>query len=84
MNHTLSEIAARCDAADMVLVGIGEEFQYDWDILLRNERYQEIEKEIDQKEKNERKTFWIIKAKPNNDKLPIIKICDRLGQMSVS
>ena len=60
MKHTLSDIAAKCDEADMVLVGIGEEFQYDWDILLRNERYQEIEKEIEQKEKKEREEKnWI-------------------------
>ena len=61
MKHTLSDIAAKCDEADMVLVGIGEEFQYDWDILLRNERYQEIEKEIEQKEKKEREEYrWIV------------------------
>lgn len=57
MKHTLSDIAAKCDEADMVLVGIGEEFQYDWDILLRNERYQEIEKEIEQKEKKREKNI---------------------------
>lgn len=61
MKHTLLEIAAKCDDADMVLVGIGEGFQYDWDILLQNERYQEIEKEIEQKEKNEREEYrWIV------------------------
>ena len=32
--------------ADMVLVGIGEAFAYDWDVLSENARYQEIEREI--------------------------------------
>ena len=47
MEYSISEIAQKCNDADMILVGIGKEFQYDWDILLRNERYQEIEKEIE-------------------------------------
>lgn len=56
MDHIMSELCARCDDADMVLVGIGEEFQYDWDALIQNERYQEIEEEI-----NEREEYrWII------------------------
>lgn len=46
MEHILSELFVRCKEADMILVGIGEDFQYDWDILLQNERYQEIEREI--------------------------------------
>lgn len=32
--------------ADMVLVGIGEAFAYDWDNLSENARYQEIERDI--------------------------------------
>ena len=52
MEYSISEIAQKCNDADMILVGIGKEFQYDWDILLRNERYQEIEKEIEEKENN--------------------------------
>lgn len=50
MEHILSELFVKCKEADMILVGIGEEFQYDWDILLQNERYREIEKEIDDRE----------------------------------
>ena len=46
MEHILSELFVRCKESDMILVGIGEEFQYDWDILLQNRRYQEIEREI--------------------------------------
>ncbi|MCM1174699.1 MAG: hypothetical protein NC341_06565 [Blautia sp.] len=61
MEHTLLEIAGKCDEADMILIGIGEEFQYDWDILLQNERYQEIEKEIERKEKKEKKEYrWVV------------------------
>ncbi len=40
----------------MVLIGIGEAFQYNWEILLNNERYQEIEKEIEGKEEYR----WIV------------------------
>ena len=61
MKSTLSEIAVKCNDADMVLIGIGEEFQYDWSILLKKERYLEIEKEIEQKEKDEDKVYrWIV------------------------
>lgn len=61
MEHILSEIAVRCNDADMILVGIGEEFQYDWDILLRNERYQEIEKEIEKRETDGTMRYrWIV------------------------
>lgn len=61
MGHALAEIALRCNDADMILVGIGEEFQYDWDILLQNERYREIEKEIEQKEIDEKVQYrWIV------------------------
>lgn len=48
MEHTFAEIYEKCKDADMVLIGIGEEFQYNWDILLQNPRYQEIEKEIEE------------------------------------
>lgn len=61
MGYILSEIADKCNDADMILVGIGEEFQYDWDILLRNERYQEIEKEIEEKEIVGKQEYrWIV------------------------
>lgn len=61
MKQILSEIAAKCNDADMVLIGIGEEFQYDWNNLLQKERYQEIEKEVERKEKNGEKEYhWIV------------------------
>ena len=56
MEHILSELFVRCKEADMILVGIGEEFQYDWDILLQNKRYQEIECEIGDSEEYR----WIV------------------------
>lgn len=61
MECSLSKIAGKCDDADMILIGIGEEFQYDWDFLLQNERYQEIEKEIEEKELPGQKEYrWIV------------------------
>lgn len=56
MDCTISEIAEKSKNAELVLVGIGEEFQYDWNILLQNERYQQIEKEIEGREEYR----WII------------------------
>ena len=56
MEHILSELLVRCKEADMILVGIGEDFQYDWDILLQNKRYQEIEREIGDSEEYR----WIV------------------------
>ncbi|MCM1263866.1 MAG: hypothetical protein NC313_14235 [Butyrivibrio sp.] len=50
MDSTFSEILKQVEEAELVLVGIGEEFQYNWDILLQNSRYMEIEKEIEDKE----------------------------------
>ena len=61
MECSLSKIVDKCDDADMILIGIGEEFQYDWDFLLQNERYQEIEKEIEEKELPGQKEYrWIV------------------------
>lgn len=42
--------------ADKVLVGIGEEFQYDWNPLLEDRRYQEIEAEIAGREEY----IWVV------------------------
>ena len=50
MNCAVSEIVEKVENAELILVGIGEEFQYDWNILLQDERYKEIEKEIDERE----------------------------------
>lgn len=56
MDCAISEIMEKSKDAELVLVGIGEEFQYDWNILLQNQRYKEIEKEIDGREEY----GWII------------------------
>lgn len=42
--------------AEMVLVGIGEAMQYDWNALTEDDRYLEIEKEIG----NDKERVWII------------------------
>lgn len=43
---TLQELKKRIVDAEFVLVGFGEAFQYDWNVLLRDDRYREIEREI--------------------------------------
>lgn len=50
MECTFSDMCSKINDADMILIGIGDEFQYDWDILLQNERYLEIEREIEKSE----------------------------------
>lgn len=56
MEKVYTELEERCREADLILVGIGEEFQFDWDILQQDERYQEIEKEIAGREES----TWIV------------------------
>lgn len=56
MEQVFSELVKRCGDADLILVGIGEKFQFDWDILQQDKRYQEIEKEIDAREEY----MWIV------------------------
>ena len=46
----LQQLHAKINAAEKILVGLGEEFQYDWSALLEDSRYQEIEKEISDRE----------------------------------
>lgn len=41
------ELRKKIQEAELVLVGIGEECQYDWSALLQDGRYQEIEKETE-------------------------------------
>lgn len=45
-NDKLQELYARIRDAELVLVGLGEEFQYDWNALSDDIRYREIEAEI--------------------------------------
>lgn len=40
------ELYERIQDAEMVLIGLGEDFQYDWSALTEDKRYQEIEAEI--------------------------------------
>ncbi len=46
MEDRRQEIKRKIDDADMVLIGLGEAFQYDWKVLSEDKRYQEIEREI--------------------------------------
>lgn len=52
----LREICEQVRESELVLVGLGEEFQYDWHILIEDERYHEIEEEIGDNEEY----VWII------------------------
>ena len=45
-NDRLQELYARIQEAELVLVGLGEDFQYDWSALSEDIRYREIEAEI--------------------------------------
>ena len=56
MEEIFSDMITKCNEADMILIGIGEEFQYDWDVLLNNPRYQEIDGEIE----NRNEYRWIV------------------------
>ena len=56
MNTQLQEVREKIQDAELVLVGIGEGFQYGWGALLQDERYQEIEKEIGREERY----VWIV------------------------
>lgn len=44
------ELRDKIESSDKVLLGIGEEFQYDWSGLTLDRRYREIEAEIDDRE----------------------------------
>ena len=52
----LQELRACVQDAEMVLVGLGEDFQYDWNTLTEDERYREIEAEIG----GNKERIWII------------------------
>lgn len=56
MDSRMSELIERVQDAELVLVGLGEAFQYDWNLLVQDARYQEIECEIGGNEKY----IWII------------------------
>lgn len=46
----LEELRGQIERADKILVGIGEEFQYDWDGLVSDQRYRDIEAETNSRE----------------------------------
>lgn len=56
MDVGLQELRERVQDADLVLVGLGEGFQYDWDALQQDDRYREIEREIG----DEERYVWIV------------------------
>lgn len=56
MDVKVQELIERIEDAELVLAGIGEEFQYDWNALLKDTRYQEIECEIGDDERY----IWIV------------------------
>lgn len=70
MENCFAEIEEQCREADLILVGIGDEFQFDWNLLQNDERYQEIEKEIAGREEY----MWIV---PFLQKIWINKQADR-------
>ena len=49
-DNGLKELYRHIERSDKVLLGIGEDFQYDWGALTHDQRYQEIEAEIDARE----------------------------------
>ncbi len=56
MDARLQELRERIRDAEMVLVGLGEEFQYDWNALLQDARYREIECETG----DDKRYVWIV------------------------
>lgn len=52
----IQEIREKIQEAELVLVGLGEEFQYSWDALSQDERYREIEREMG----DEKSYIWIV------------------------
>lgn len=56
MNRQMQEISEKVNDAELVLVGLGEEFQYNWDALSQDGRYQEIDREIG----DEKSYLWIV------------------------
>lgn len=65
----LRELKEKIEDAELVLVGLGESFQYDWNVLLEDDRYREIEQEIGQNEEH----IWIV---PFLQKMILQKGCE--------
>lgn len=56
MDTQLQNIKDKIADAELVLVGVGEGFQYGWGALLQDDRYREIEREIGEEERY----VWIV------------------------
>ena len=56
MDTLLQEVREKIEGAELVLVGLGEGFQYGWGALLQDERFQEIEREMGGSERY----VWIV------------------------
>lgn len=55
-NSEQKELEQRIRDAELILIGLGEDLQYDWSALTEDHRYQEIEEEIGGREEY----IWII------------------------
>ena len=55
MDSKLQEIREKIQSAELVLVGLGEGFQYGWGALAQDERYREKERQIGDEDRN----VWI-------------------------
>lgn len=56
MAGRLRDLEEQMQEAELILIGLGEAFQYDWNALTEDERYREIEEEIGSDEER----VWII------------------------
>lgn len=56
MDERIKGLKEKIEDAQLLLIGIGEDFQYDWGALLQDARYQEIEREVGEDEKH----IWIV------------------------
>ena len=56
MDSKMQEIREKIQSAELVLVGLGEGFQYGWGALVQDDRYREIEREIG----DEERYVWIV------------------------
>ncbi len=56
MDMQLQEVKGKIQDAELVLVGLGDGFQYGWGALVNDERYREIEREIGDDERY----LWIV------------------------
>ncbi|MDE6404533.1 MAG: hypothetical protein K2M20_02635, partial [Lachnospiraceae bacterium] len=56
MDMQLQEVREKIQDAELVLVGLGEGFQYGWGALLQDDRYREIEREIGDQDRY----VWIV------------------------